>query len=381
MHNPRASCAYTCALQTAILLADLGQNFTKDSLFRNGFGANAVHLKPQMQMDSGATSWGARLTLVTGAGGFIGSHLAERLVELGANVRAFVHYNALGTYGWLDRSPVLDQMTVVAGDITDRDSVRQAMLGVDTVFHLAALIAIPYSYRAPGSYVRTNVEGTLNVVQGAHEVGCRRLVHTSTSEVYGTARYVPIDEEHPLAGQSPYSATKIGADKIAEAFYRSFDVPIVTVRPFNTYGPRQSARAVIPTIITQMLCGEPVALGNLSPTRDFNYVSNTVDGFLLAAQSSRALGETINLGSGREISIGDLALMIGKLAGRTIDVRDDDTRFRPPASEVGRLLAENIKAQLLLDWIPRVTLEDGLRRTIDWFAAHTERYRPGTYVV
>jgi NAD dependent epimerase/dehydratase len=328
-----------------------------------------------------AFDWRGRAVVVTGAGGFIGSHLAERLVELGADVRAFVHYNALGTYGWLDASPLLAQLTVIAGEITDRDCVRDALAGADTVFHLAALIAIPYSYRAPGAYVRTNIEGTLNVVACAREFGCRRVVHTSTSEVYGTARYVPIDEEHPLAGQSPYSATKIGADKIAESFHRSFGVPVVTVRPFNTYGPRQSARAVIPTIITQVLAGQPVALGNLHPTRDLNYVSNTVDGFVLAAQSGRALGETINLGSGREISIGDLAQLIGELCGRAVDLRGDDARLRPAASEVERLLAANVKAQLLLDWAPRVPLNEGLHRTIDWFAEHLALYRPGTYVV
>jgi len=327
------------------------------------------------------TSWSGRTVLVTGAGGFIGSHLAERLVQLGADVRAFVHYNALGTYGWLDSSTALNDIHVVAGDITDRDSVRAAIEGVDTVFHLAALIAIPYSYQAPSSYVRTNIEGTLNVVQGVREAGCRRLVHTSTSEVYGTARYVPIDEDHPLVGQSPYSATKIGADKIAEAFYRSFNVPVVTVRPFNTFGPRQSARAVIPTIITQVLTDTPVSLGSLHPTRDLNFVSNTVDGFILAALSERAIGQTLNLGSGREIQIGALAKLIGELASRAVDLRTDETRLRPSGSEVERLLAANLKAQLLLDWTPRVTLEDGLVQTIDWFAAHLNRYRPGTYVV
>ncbi|HTA40616.1 MAG TPA: SDR family NAD(P)-dependent oxidoreductase [Candidatus Acidoferrales bacterium] len=327
-----------------------------------------------------AIDWHKRVVLVTGAGGFIGSHLAERLVELGADVRAFVHYNALGTHGWLDTSPLASKMTVVAGDVCDRESVRSAMEGVDTVFHLAALIAIPYSYRAPSSYVRTNVEGTMNVVQSARELGVRRVIHTSTSEVYGTARYVPIDEAHPLHGQSPYSATKIGADKIAESYYCSFEVPVVTVRPFNTFGPRQSARAVIPTIVTQVLSGETVRLGALRPTRDFNFVSNTVDGFVAAAESDAAVGETINLGTGREISIGDLAELIERLAGRPLRVETDAQRMRPEASEVERLLADVSKAKRLLNWEPRVTLEDGLQQTIDWIGKHMERYRPGVYV-
>ncbi len=325
--------------------------------------------------------WNGKVVLVTGAAGFIGSHLAERLVELGADVRAFVHYNALGTYGWLDTSASASRMKIIAGDIADRDSVRDAMKDVDTVFHLAALIAIPYSYRAPASYVRTNVEGTLNVVQAAREIGVRRVLHTSTSEVYGTARYVPIDESHPLQGQSPYSASKIGADKIAESFHLSFNVPLVTIRPFNTFGPRQSARAVIPTIITQVLAGQTVRLGNLTPTRDLNFVSNTVDGYIAAAESECAVGETINLGSGREISIGDLAHLIARLAERPLDMETDEQRLRPDASEVERLLAANAKAKDLLNWAPRVGLEEGLSRTIEWLGAHMERYRPGVYMV
>lgn len=325
--------------------------------------------------------WIGKVVLVTGAGGFIGSHLAEKLVELGADVRAFVHYNALGTYGWLDTSVQTSQMRVIAGDIADRDSVRDAMEGVDTVFHLAALIAIPYSYRAPASYVRANVEGTLNVVQAARETGVRRVLHTSTSEVYGTAQYVPIDEKHPLQGQSPYSASKIGADKIAESFHLSFGVPLVTIRPFNTFGPRQSARAVIPTIITQLLSGQSLQLGNLTPTRDLNFVSNTVDGYIAAAASDRAVGQTINLGSAREISIGDLANLIARLSGRPIDITTDEQRLRPDNSEVERLLAANAKAKDILDWTPRVSLEEGLRYTIEWVGAHMERYRPGVYMV
>jgi dTDP-glucose 4,6-dehydratase len=325
--------------------------------------------------------WLGKVALVTGAGGFIGSHLAERLIESGANVRAFVHYNALGTHGWLDASPLASQAQIVAGDITDRSSVRDAMRGADVVFHLAALIAIPYSYRAPSSYVRTNVEGTLNVLEAARETGVGRVIHTSTSEVYGTARYVPIDENHPLQGQSPYSATKIGADKLAEAFHLSFGLPVVTLRPFNTFGPRQSARAIIPTIITQALAGEVVRLGNLGPTRDLNFVSNTVAGFLAAASTPDAFGQTINLGSGREISIGDLAETIGSLIRRPIRVETEAERLRPEGSEVQRLLADNTKARDLLHWTPAVTLEEGLERTIAWIEQNLGAYRVGTYVV
>ncbi|MFC2036467.1 GDP-mannose 4,6-dehydratase [Chloroflexota bacterium] len=326
-------------------------------------------------------NWNSRQVLVTGAGGFIGSHLTERLVELGACTRALVHYNALGTWGWLDHSPLRDDMEIVTGDICDRDSVQQAMQGSEVVFHLAALIAIPYSYRAPASYVRTNVEGTLNVLQAARELNVERIVHTSTSEVYGTARYVPIDEEHPLQGQSPYSASKIGADKLAEAYHASFALPVVTVRPFNTFGPRQSARAVIPAIVTQCLAGETIRLGNLHPTRDLNYVANTVDGFLKAASVPAAVGQTINLGSGREISIGQLAKVIARLVGQSIVVEGDAQRMRPDKSEVDRLLADNTLARTLLEWAPAISLEEGLRRTIEWIAQNQERYRPHVYVV
>ena len=322
-----------------------------------------------------------KTVLVTGAGGFIGSHLAERLAELNAKVRAMVHYNALGSSGWLDVSPWRDKIEVMAGDISDRDSVRTAMQGVEVVFHLAALIAIPYSYRAPDSYVRTNVGGTLNVLQSARDLGVQRIVHTSTSEVYGTARQVPIDEAHPLQGQSPYSASKIGADKMAEAFHLSFGLPVVTVRPFNTFGPRQSARAVIPTIITQALNGGVVRLGSLHPTRDLNYVSNTVDGFLRAALEPAAIGRTINLGSGREISIGDLAALIGRLMDSPMTVVSEDQRIRPENSEVERLLASNALAASLLKWQPAVGLEEGLRRTIEWVKANREKYRPDTYTM
>ncbi len=322
-----------------------------------------------------------RQVLVTGAGGFIASHLAEACLAAGAKTRAFVHYNALGTWGWLDQSPVQGELEILAGDLTDRDSVKQAAKGCEVIFHLGALIAIPYSYQAPASYVRTNIEGTLNVLQAARELGVQRVIHTSTSEVYGTARYVPIDEAHPLQGQSPYSASKIGADKIAESFHLSFGLPVVTIRPFNTFGPRQSARAVIPTIITQLLTDQPVKLGNLHPTRDLNYVANTVEGFLLAATAPTAVGQTINLGSGREISIGDLVQLIAKLMGKEVRVQQDANRLRPADSEVERLLASNNLAGQLLGWTPSVSLEDGLLETIAWLSQHQERYRPGVYVL
>ncbi len=326
-------------------------------------------------------NWNGKAVLVTGAGGFIGSHLAERLVELGAKVRAFVHYNALNSRGWLDRSEHAEAMQIVSGDICDRDSVRQAMDKAEVVFHLGALIAIPYSYSAPESYLRTNIQGTMNVLQAARECGPAAVVHTSTSEVYGTARYVPIDEAHPLQGQSPYSASKIGADKMAESFHCSFHVPVTTVRPFNTFGPRQSARAVIPTIITQALTSGRVKLGSLTPTRDLNFVENTVDGFLLAGSTAAAVGQTVNLGTGREISIGDLAKLIGRLVGRELAIETDGERMRPANSEVERLLACNRKAADLLGWSPKVTLEDGLTRTIEWTAANLDKYRPASYVV
>ncbi|HMQ31538.1 MAG TPA: NAD-dependent 4,6-dehydratase LegB [Chloroflexaceae bacterium] len=325
-------------------------------------------------------NWSGKRVLVTGAGGFIGSHLTERLVEAGAQVRALVHYNALGTWGWLDTSPRRDACEVFSGDVRDRDSVRRAMQDVEVVFHLAALIAIPYSYQAPLSYVQTNIEGTLNILSAARDLGVARVVHTSTSEVYGTARYVPIDEEHPLQGQSPYSATKIGADKLAEAFGDSFGLPVTTVRPFNTYGPRQSARAVIPALITQCLSGDTVRLGSLHPTRDFNYVADTVEGFVAAASADAAVGATINIGSGREISIGDLVQLVARILGRSVQVVVDEQRIRPEKSEVDRLLASNSRARDLLGWAPRVSLEEGIERTITWIAEHSERYRPGVYV-
>lgn len=319
--------------------------------------------------------------LVTGGGGFIGSHLTEKLVEIGAETRALVHYNALGSWGWLDKSEYKNSIDIVAGDICDRDSVRQVMQDVDIVFHMAALIAIPYSYHAPASYIKTNVEGTLNVLQNARDLGTSRVIQTSTSEVYGTAQYVPIDEKHPLQGQSPYSASKIGADKIAESFYLSFNTPIVTIRPFNTFGPRQSARAIIPTIISQIFAKQEIILGNLQPTRDLNYVANTVDGFIKAATMPDVIGKTINLGSGKEISIGDLAALIAKLMNTEIDISIDEQRVRPKGSEVERLLADNTQARQLLGWEPIINLEEGLQKTISWIKDNNEQYRPETYTI
>jgi NAD dependent epimerase/dehydratase len=327
-------------------------------------------------------NWLGKKVLVTGAGGFIGSHLVERLVMLGASVRALVRYNSRGSWGWLDHSPLVREVEVVAGDICDADNVLNATEGAEVVFHLAALIAIPYSYVAPHSYIRTNVEGTFNALQAARRIGVQRFLHTSTSEVYGTAQYVPIDETHPLQGQSPYSASKIGADKMAEAFHLSFSLPVVTVRPFNTFGPRQSARAVIPTIISQCLGGaSTIKLGSLHPTRDLNFVGNTVDGFIAAAESDAATGRTINLGSNLEISVGDLANRIIQLTAASATIESDSTRIRPEKSEVERLLADNSLARELLAWNPSVGLDEGLQRTIEWIRENQHWYRTGTYAI
>ena len=326
--------------------------------------------------------------LVTGADGFIGSHLVEALVGQGHDVRAFVQYNSFGTWGWLDTvdASVREALDVFAGDIRDPYGVKEAMKGRDTVLHLAALIAIPYSYHSPGTYIDTNVKGTLNVVQAARELGVEKVVHTSTSEVYGTAQFVPITEAHPLQGQSPYSASKIGADQIAYSFYTSFDTPVAILRPFNTYGPRQSARAVIPTIITQIASGQrTIKLGSLSPTRDFNYVDDTVRGFLAAMDSERAVGEVINVGSGFEVSIGDLALLIAEAMDAEIVIETDGERLRPAKSEVERLLASNDKAAELLGWRPEYSSRDGLKRglraTADWFGerANLSKYKADIY--
>lgn len=312
--------------------------------------------------------------LVTGADGFIGSHLTEALVRAGHDVRSMVLYNSFSSWGWLDRcaEDVRGHFDVFLGDVRDPNGVRAAMEGCDAVLHLAALIAIPYSYHSPDTYVDTNVRGTLNVVQAARDLGVDRVVHTSTSEVYGTARFVPITEEHPLQGQSPYSATKIGADQIALSFHASFGVPVTVLRPFNTYGPRQSARAVIPTIITQIAAGkERIHLGATHPTRDFSFVSDTVSGFLAALQADAGVGEVINVGSNFEISIGDTARAIAEVMEAEIDIVTDEERLRPGGSEVERLWASNDKAKRLLDWTPAYGGLDGLRRglseTAQWF--------------
>ena len=326
--------------------------------------------------------------LVTGADGFIGSHLVERLVRDGYDVRAFVLYNSFNSWGWLDQctEDVKGKFEVFSGDIRDPHGVRVAMKGCDAVLHLAALIAIPYSYHSPDTYVDTNVKGTLNVLQAARELGVQKVIHTSTSEVYGTARFVPITEEHPLQGQSPYSASKIGADQMAYSFYTSFQVPVTILRPFNTYGPRQSARAVIPTIISQIANGErKLKLGAISPTRDFNYVADTVSGFIAGLESDRGLGEVINLGSNYEISIKDTAHLIAKLMHADIEIETDEQRLRPEKSEVERLWADNKKAAELLNWHPDFSNLDGLSRglekTIEWFSdpKNLQIYKHGTY--
>jgi dTDP-glucose 4,6-dehydratase len=328
--------------------------------------------------------------LITGADGFIGSHLTEALVRAGHKVRAFVLYNSFNSWGWLDHcSPdVKGQFEVFPGDIRDPHGVKEAMKGCDAVLHLAALIGIPYSYHSPDTYVDTNIKGTLNILQAARDLGVKRVIHTSTSEVYGTARFVPITEDHPLQGQSPYSATKIGADQLALSFHSSFGLPITILRPFNTYGPRQSARAVIPTIITQILKSKKeISLGSIHPTRDLNYVKDTVDGFIKALVAPGIEGEVINLGSGFEISIGNLAHMIAELLGRKIAIKESSERVRPADSEVERLLADNQKAKELLKWSPKniglAGLSQGLAQTIEWFrnSDNLKKYPSDHYVV
>ncbi|WP_042170052.1 NAD-dependent 4,6-dehydratase LegB [Paenibacillus gorillae] len=329
-----------------------------------------------------------RKVLVTGADGFIGSHLTEELIRRGYDVRAFTLYNSFNTLGWLDQcaEDVRGKFEVFTGDIRDPYGVKKALEGCDAVLHLAALIAIPYSYHSPETYVDTNMKGTLNVLQAARELNISKVIHTSTSEVYGTARFVPITEEHPLQGQSPYSATKIGADQLAMSFYRSFQMPVGIIRPFNTYGPRQSARAVIPTIITQIAAGQrQIKLGATLPTRDFNYVKDTVSGFISMLESPNSIGEEINIGSNYEISIGDTATLISEVMNKNIDIVSDEIRLRPENSEVERLWADNTKAKRLLDWEPAYGGLDGFRRglqeTVKWFTnpENLSKYKADQY--
>ena len=326
--------------------------------------------------------------LVTGADGFIGSHLTEELVRQGNDVRAFTLYNSFNSWGWLDQSDknILDNLDVFSGDIRDPHGVKEAMKGCDVVLHLAALIAIPYSYHSPDTYVDTNIKGTLNIVQAARELDIDKVVHTSTSEVYGTARYVPIDEDHPLQGQSPYSASKIGADQIAMSFYNSFETPVSIIRPFNTYGPRQSARAIIPTVISQIASGNRIIkLGALHPTRDFNYIMDTVSGFISVAESDSSVGEVINIGSNYEISIGDLVQLIADVMNVEIELQTESQRLRPEKSEVERLWADNTKASERLGWKPSYGDIDGLRRgleeTVNWFtnSGNLKAYKANIY--
>ena len=335
-------------------------------------------------MDSKSAGLKGRRVLVTGADGFIGSHLVEALIAEGCKVRAFVFYNSFNSWGWLDSfsKDKLKKIDVFAGDVRDFNNVLRAAENVDFIFHLAALIGIPFSYNAPDSYVDTNIRGTLNILNAAKQLKTKRILVTSTSEVYGTAKYVPIDENHPLQGQSPYSATKIGADKIAESFYRSFNLPATIVRPFNTYGPRQSARAVIPTIITQLISGEDkIMLGSLTPVRDFNYVKDICNGFIAIAKSDKTIGEEINIASQSGISIGQIAKMIIKKINPEARVVFDNKRIRPKESEVKKLLGSNKKIRNLTGWSPKYSFEEGLNETIDWFKReeHLKLYKASQY--
>ncbi len=327
--------------------------------------------------------WDDKQVLVTGAGGFIGSHLVDELLQKGAEVTAFVHYNARNDWGMLEGrdSESTPNLTVIAGDVTDSLFVKKAVAGKEYVFHLAALIGIPYSYVAPESYINTNIKGTLNVMQACLDHEVTRVVHTSTSEVYGTAQYTPIDEKHPLQGQSPYSASKIGADKIAESFFCSFALPVTTIRPFNTFGPRQSTRAVIPTIITQALTGNTVKLGSLTPIRDLTFVTDTANGFIKLAESKKTVGRIVNTGSGRGVTIGELADIIIRQVNPKARIVCEERRVRPEKSEVMELLCDNRSARDLAGWKPSYTLEEGLTQTITWMKDHLASYKPGLYTV
>ena len=332
---------------------------------------------------SAESRWRGLTVVVTGAGGFIGSHLTARLVREGAKVRAFVHYNSRGDPGHLREfaDDVREHLEVVAGDVRDASRVAEIVRGADVVFHLAALIGIPYSYLSPRDVVATNVEGTLNVLEAVRNAGVGRLIHTSTSEVYGTARYAPIDEAHPLQGQSPYSATKIGADKLVESYHRAFGVPVTTVRPFNTFGPRQSARAVIPATIVQALTADAIRLGSLTPKRDFTFVRDTVDGFVRCAASDRCIGEVINIGTGTEVTIGEVVDEVRRIVGRPVPVLADEARVRPVQSEVMRLICDRRKAAELAEWQPTVSLAEGLREPVKWIEAHLDAYPMRAYAI
>jgi len=320
--------------------------------------------------------------LVSGAGGFIGSHLTEYLIEQGHKVRAFVRYNSCNFWGWLEKSKYIDNIEIYSGDIRDYDSVYESIKGIDYVFHLAALIGIPYSYHSPLAYIKTNIEGTYNILQAARELKIKRVVHISTSEVYGTAQYVPIDEKHPINPQSPYAASKASADYLAKSFYLSFDLPVTIVRPFNTFGPRQSARAVIPTIISQALSGKKeIELGNLNSSRDFSYVLDTVEGIYKIGLHPDTLGEVVNIGTGKDISVRDLVTLISKLTEADLKARVDSKRIRPEKSEVQRLICDYSKAHNLTGWKPRYTLEEGLEKTIAWFKENLEIYKDEIYNV
>ncbi|MFA5044468.1 MAG: NAD-dependent 4,6-dehydratase LegB [Paludibacter sp.] len=320
--------------------------------------------------------------LVTGAGGFIGSHLTELLVEKGFNVKAFVHYNSWNKWGWLDSSSIKSKVEIITGDIRDYDSVYAAMQSCDTVFHLAALIGIPYSYVSPQAYIKTNIDGTYNVLQSARQLGLEKVIVTSTSETYGTAQYVPIDENHPMVGQSPYSATKIAADQLSISYYKSFDLPVKIVRPFNTFGPRQSARAIIPTVISQILNGETtLKLGNLSPTRDLTFVKDTANGFYEIAKAEGLFGEITNIGMSEEITIGNLVQLIADLIGTKVEIISDEQRIRPDKSEVERLYCNNSKIKEYTSWNPDYTLETGLKETIEWIRNNMSYFKPNIYNV
>ena len=328
-------------------------------------------------------NWKGKRVLVTGAGGFIGSHLVDELLGKEAEVTAFVHYNARNDWGMLEGryTPETENLSVISGDVTDSLFVKKAVAGKEYVFHLAALIGIPYSYVAPESYINTNIKGTLNVMQACLDEEVRRVVHTSTSEVYGTAQYTPIDEAHPLQGQSPYSASKIGADKIAESFFCSFSLPVTTIRPFNTFGPRQSTRAVIPTIITQALTSDSIKLGSLTPIRDLTFVKDTVNGFIKLAESTKTIGATVNTGSGRGVTIGKLAETIIEQVNPNATIICEEQRVRPEKSEVMELICDNHKAKELAGWKPEYTLEEGLSLTVEWMKKHIAAYKPGLYTV